>query len=51
MSDMHPAPLSSTTRDDMHRARQPFFTPMDVVASLVAVVMIWGPLLAGALQQ
>ena len=31
--------------------RGPRFTPFDVAAFVVSVLMIWGPLAAGALRQ
>jgi len=51
MSDIHPAPLSATTRDDLRRPREPFHTPLDVLALVMIVLMICGPLVAGALRQ
>lgn len=59
MTDHDQAPAMTTSvlegdrrRDaDRRRAAQPLFTPLDVVALIVAVAMIWGPLAAGALRQ
>lgn len=51
MTDMNQSTLSSATRGDLSHRRQPLFTPLDVTAFVVAVLMIWGPLAAGALHQ
>lgn len=38
-------------RDDPTRYRGPMFAPLDVIAFVMIVLMIWGPLAAGALRQ
>lgn len=51
MTDMQPAPLSATARDDLRRSREPLYTPFDVLALVMIMLVIWGPLAAGALRQ
>jgi hypothetical protein len=51
MTDMHETSLSSSLREDLSHRRQPLFAPLDVTAFVVAMLMIWGPLAAGALRQ
>jgi hypothetical protein len=47
---MHQTTLSSAARDDLSHARQAYFVPLDVIAFLVAALMILGPLAAGTLR-
>ena len=51
VTDMNPSMISTPRRDDLSHPREPLFTPLDVTAFVVAVLMIWGPLVAGALRQ
>ena len=51
MTDVNQSNLSSPLREDLSHRREPVFTPMDVMAFIVAVAMIWGPLAAGALRH
>lgn len=50
MTDMNPSTISTIRRDDLSHPRDPLFAPLDVTAFVVAVLMIWGPLVAGALR-
>ena len=43
--------LNSPMRDQLSHRRQPTFTPLDVAGFVVAALMIWGPLAAGALRH
>lgn len=55
MADANRDAFSPTLRHDAgHETghhRQPPFLPIDVAALVVAVLMVWGPLVAGALRQ
>lgn len=51
MTDSYPDTLSSTTRQDLSHRHQAMFSPLDVTAFVVALLVIWGPLVAGALRQ
>lgn len=49
MTDLHHD--ERLARDAAGRRREPLFMPLDVAAFVVALLMIWGPLAAGALRQ
>jgi len=51
MTDVNRDVPSSPLRHDLDQRRQPLFMPLDVAAFVVAVLMVWGPLVAGALRQ
>jgi hypothetical protein len=49
--NLNQSDLNSPMRDDLSHRRQPTFTPLDFIAFIVAVAMIWGPLAAGAMRH
>lgn len=51
MTDLNQSELSPPMRSGLSHRNEPLFTPLDVAAFIVAVMMIWGPLAAGALRQ
>lgn len=51
MTDVNRDTLSPALRHDPVHRHQPPLMPLDVAAFVVAVLMVWGPLVAGALRQ
>ena len=51
MTDVNRDMLSPSLRHDPGHRREQLFMPLDVAAFVVAVLMMWGPLVAGALRQ
>ena len=44
------SPIYGERRSRVPGAGEPAFTPLDIVAGIVMVAMIWGPLAAGAFR-
>jgi hypothetical protein len=49
MTDVHTNRTASGERADLHRFREPRFTPLDIMAYGVGTLMMLGPLAAAAL--